>query len=255
MNGSDTGGFPVPDDSAGADSSRTAGSPGAGRPGARSRYRYEDDLRTRLAEKETLLREVHHRVKNDIATLSAYLSLQANRLPDHSFERMTLLEARTRVEGMARLYGRLSTADDYGVLPAGAYLRDLIEELRCLEPDPDRVEIRTELEELPLDSRKLYPLGMAVNELVANAIKYAFPEGRKGVVTVSLRRAADGSMVAAVEDDGIGMPTGENLREGLGRALVPALAAQIGGVFEESVPPGGGSAFRIRIPQGQGLRA
>ncbi len=255
MNDSETDGSPVPDSPGRVDPARTSGRSGAGRPGAGSISRSEDDLRARLAEKETLLREVHHRVKNDIGILTSYLSLQADRLPARSPERMILLEARRRVGGMARLYSRLSTAEDYGELPAGEYLRDLVEELRCLEPDPDRVEIRADLEDVSLDSKKLYPLGMAVNELVANAIKHAFPEGRRGVVTVSLRRGADGAVVATVEDDGIGMPRGEDLREGLGRALVPALAAQIGGAIEESVPPGGGSAFRIRIPQGQGFRA
>jgi two-component sensor histidine kinase len=217
--------------------------------------RCEDDLRTRLAEKEILLREVHHRVKNDIATISAYLSLHAHRLPDHSFERATLLEARSRVEGLTRIYDLMSRANCYGALPAGAYFTELVRELRCLEPDPVRVEIRTELEDITLDSRKLFPLGMAVNELVTNAIKHAFPDGRSGVVRVTLRKEADGAVVAVVEDDGIGLPTADVPREGLGRTLVPALAAQVGGSVEEYVPPGGGRGVRIRVPQGQGFRA
>lgn len=224
-----------------------------GRPTSRSRC--EDDLRTRLAEKEILLREVQHRVKNDVAVLGAYLSLQADRLPEDSYERRTLLEARNRVEGLSRLYDRLSRAQDFGVLPGGEYLEELVEELRCLVPDPERVDIRTELEEIPLESRKLYPLGMAVNELVVNAIKHAFPDNRTGVVRVILRRDKDGSVLAGVEDDGVGLPKGTDIRQGLGRVLVPALAAQIGGVVEEFVPPGGSYAVRIRIPQGQGLRA
>lgn len=255
MNESDTDRFPVPDDPRGADSSGSVAPPGPDRPGAESKSRCEDDLRTRLAEKETLLREVHHRVKNDIAVLSAYLSLQANRLPDHSFERRTLLEARGRVEGMSRLYDRMSRAGDYGAVSAGAYLTELVEELRCLDPDPGRVEIRAELEDILLDSRKLFPLGMAVNELVVNAIKHAFPDGRKGTVRVILRLEADGAVTAGVEDDGVGMPRESDLREGLGRTLVPALASQIGGTLEELVPAGGGSAFRIRLPKGQGFRA
>lgn len=255
MDESDTGGVPVPDDPGGADSAGPGDTPRAGRPGAESKSRCEDDIRTRLAEKETLLREVHHRVKNDIATLGAYLSLQADRLPDHSSERLILLEARSRVEGMSRLYDRMSRAGDYGAVSAGAYLADLVEELRCFDPDPGRVEIRAQLEDILLDSRKLLPLGMAVNELVVNAIKHAFPDGRKGTVRVILRREADGTVIAGVEDDGAGMPRESELREGLGRTLVPALASQIGGTLEKFVPAGGGSAFRIRIPQGQGFRA
>lgn len=221
---------------------------------AGSKSRCEDDLRTRLAEKDILLREVHHRVKNDIAAVSAYLSLHANRLPDHSFERATLLEARSRVDGLSRLYDLMSRTNYYGAIPAGAYFAELAREHRCLAPDPGRVEIRTELEDVSLDSRKLFPLGVAVNELVTNAIKHAFPDGRSGVVRVTLRKEADGAVTAGVEDDGVGLPKEAILKEGLGRTLVPALAAQIGGSVEEYVPPGGGLGVRIRIPQGQGFR-
>lgn len=237
-------------------SENSAGADGPEPPkGAGSGSRCEDDLRIRLAEKEILLREVHHRVKNDIATVGAYISLRADRLPDHSFERATLLEARSRVEGLSRLYDFMSRANYYGILPAGAYIAELVRELRCLEPDPGRVEIRAELEDVSLDSGKLFPLGMAVNELVTNAIKHAFPGGRSGVVRVILRKEGDGTVVAAVEDDGIGLPSADILAGGLGRALVPALATQVGGTVEEYVPTGGGCGVRIRVPQGQGLRA
>ncbi len=225
------------------------------RGGPRARVRCEDDLRTRLAEKEILLREVHHRVKNDLAALGSYLSLRAGFLPDESPARTILQETRTRLEGLARLYGRLSGAEDYATLPAGDYLAELVEELRCLEPDPGRVEIRADLEDIPLDSRILHAVGLVVNELVVNAVKHAFPGDRRGVVRVVLRREEDGGILAEVSDDGVGMPRSGDLREGLGRVLVPALVDQIRGRLEEISPPGGGSVFRIRIPQGQGFRA
>lgn len=229
------------------------GHPTAGDP--RTRIRCEDDLRTRLAEKEILLREVHHRVKNDIAALGSYLSLRTGTLPEGSPARRVLQETRTRLEGLSRLYGRLSRSEDYATLPAGDYLAELVEELRFLESDPGRVEIRAELEDIPLDARVLKTLGLAVNELVVNAVKHAFPGGRRGVVRVVLRREEDGGILAEVSDDGVGMPPAGDLRDGLGRVLVPALVDQIRGRLEETSRPGGGSVFRIRIPQDQGLRA
>ena len=248
-------GRPLPNQPTDSSSSRQTAYPKAraGAPGFRGRS--EDDLRIRLAEKEILLREVHHRVKNDVAALGAYLSLQADRLPANSLERRALLEARTRVESMSRLYEHLALAQNYETLPAGEYLMELVEELRSLVPDSDRVEIRAELEEINLESRKLFPLGMAVNELVVNSIKHAFPNDRTGVVRVILRREQDGTVLVGIEDDGVGMPKGSEPQDGLGRVLVPALVAQIGGLIEESVPPGGGWTVRIRIPQSQGLRA
>jgi len=208
----------------------------------------EDELKVRLVEREMLLREVHHRVKNDMATITSYLSVQADGLSYQSRERLVLLEARSRVESMMHLYDRLSRSEDFRTIPAGSYLHDLIDELRCLIPDPNRIFIEADCEVFPLDSSVLFPLGMAVNELVTNAIKHAFPDGRRGTVRVTLRRDPKGAALAKVEDDGVGLPKSGRFEPGFGSSLVPALAAQIGGTLEKISVLGKGTAFQIRIP-------
>lgn len=99
-----------------------------------------------------------------------------------------------------------------------------------------------------MDARLLFPLGMAVNELVTNAIKHAFPDGRAGTVRVTLRRDPPGGVLAEVRDDGVGLPSDDSLRTGLGLSLVPALTSQVGGALERTSSPEGGTVFSIRIP-------
>ena len=205
-------------------------------------------FRSVILEKGVLLREIHHRIKNDMAAISSYLSIQADGLPAKSRERMVLLEARSRVDGMMRLYDQLSVSEDFHTLSAKIYLEDLVCDLCCLIPEPNRVRLLSECEDIPMDSRVLFPLGMAINELVTNAIKHAFRDGHDGIVRVTLRRDSPRGIRAAVEDTGTGFPFSADSPSGFGLSLVGALVEQVEGILETTSIQDQGTTFCIRIP-------
>jgi two-component sensor histidine kinase/ligand-binding sensor domain-containing protein len=192
------------------------------------------ELREALGEKEVLLREVYHRVKNNLQIIASLLSLQAAKTPDAASQ-TTLREARARVVSMAGVHERLYQADRLAALDAGAYVRDVAEEqFRSFNvAEGVRLDLRTE----PglLTPEQAIPLGLITNELLSNALKHAFPPGADGqpaagVLRVHLRRA-DGRFHLAVEDDGPGVPPGVEPGSGtsLGLVLVRSLAARLGG--------------------------
>jgi two-component sensor histidine kinase len=207
-----------------------------------------DGLKALLAEKDIQLREVHHRIKNDMATIASYLAIQSDTMAPDSLAYHALIEARSRIEGMMRIYDLLCRSDDFRTVPAGAYIEELVEGLQYFNPEPERILVQADCENLDMDSKILFPLGMAVNELATNAIKHAFPGNRPGKVHILLRRDSDGSILAEVADDGIGYPSSPNREPGFGLTLVPALVAQIKGTLETTSGPDQGTTFRIRIP-------
>ncbi len=187
----------------------------------------------REQQKEILLKEIHHRVKNNLQVITSLLDLQARSARDGETRRL-LAESRERVRSMAliheRLYGSGSEALNFA-----DYARDLVGHLRhSWAGDSDRVAVSIDIADVALDLDVAVPCGLVINELLTNALKHAFPEGRAGAVNVSLRRQPEGLLALAVADDGIGLPTAVDIADPatLGLRIVKILAVQIRGTLE-----------------------
>ncbi|MGA2479290.1 MAG: CHASE4 domain-containing protein [Spirochaetia bacterium] len=198
--------------------------------------------------KEVLLKEIHHRVKNNLQVISSMLALQANAAED-SGTRALLGESRDRVRSMALIHEKLyQTGDQRGISFAG-YVRDLAAHLRhSYAGNSDAVALDIDIEEMSLDMDLSVPCGLILNELLSNALKYAFPDGRRGTVRIRMRRQESGELLLTVADDGVGFPPGVDYRNPatLGLRIVNILVSQIRGTL--TMPGGAGSTFAISFP-------
>jgi two-component sensor histidine kinase len=202
------------------------------------------------ADLEMALAEAVHRARNDLHAVAAMLQLQAATSTDPAV-RGALLEAEARVRALSSLNVRLDVwAKGVGAtIDSGAFLEGLAADLRSMHfgRRPVRLEARAEPHRIAVAHAR--PLGLILNELVVNALKYAFPEGRRGTVTIDFR-CPDGECVLTVRDDGVGIdPTAAPRGTGLGRRMVRALATQIGGTFSMGAGRNGiGTECVVRWP-------
>ncbi len=196
------------------------------------RHRVEESLRTSLAEKEVLLKEIHHRVKNNMQVITSLLNMQARTIADPGV-RSLFTESQNRVKSMALIHEKLYQSQDLTNIPFEEYLHSLIAHLRN-SFNNSRVEIAILAAGVSLAIDQAIPCGLIINELVCNALKYAFPEGRSGRIDIRLFRQAEGRMMLEVTDDGIGLPPGFNPAavHSLGYQLVLALTRQMRGELE-----------------------
>lgn len=190
--------------------------------------------------------ELNHRVKNNLAMVSGLLQLQARGASDKT--RGELLKAASRVQSIAEVHDSLSRGAAADRVDFGTYLQDLCESLKRSLAIEDRItlEVVSEPEMLSLDAA--ISLGMVVNELVTNAVKYAYPDGAHGDIFVGFARDEDG-LVLSVRDRGPGLPEDAVSAGGLGMRLVRSLLDQLGG--ELSVSAEHGAWFKIRLPAEQ----
>ncbi len=189
----------------------------------------QDELRLYAAEKTTLLKEVQHRVKNTMMTMGSLLSLQASTL-QYPEAVAAINDARSRFQSMELLYDQLYRTDGTAETSVREYLSSLIHTVIELFPGGDTVQVTTEIDEFNLGMRQLSTVGMVMNELVTNAMKYAFRGRDSGRFFVGVRRQ-DESVSIVVEDDGPGLPGAfkEELQAGFGLDMVNALTEQLGG--------------------------
>lgn len=208
------------------------------------------DAEALARHKEVLFREMNHRVKNSLMSVSAMLRLQAASCRDVQL-RQQLLEADQRVLIIARVHEQLYRRDvgEEGV-PAPAYLRSLCDGLRSSGLAEGRsIVIAVAAEEVALTADEVMPIALLVNELVTNAFKYAFEGREQGAISVTLRDDGEGGRTLAVADDGCGVPEGFDPENsgGLGMKLVLAFAHNLGGTLEVE-SSAAGSRFTVRIP-------
>jgi two-component sensor histidine kinase/sensor domain CHASE-containing protein len=201
--------------------------------------------------KEVLLKEIHHRVKNNLQVISSLLDLQARAARDGETRRL-LSESQGRVRSMALIHERLDGSGSDAVNFAD-YARDLVAHVRhSLSGDSGRVAVTVDIAEAALDMDVAVPCGLVINELLTNALKHAFPEGRAGSVAVSLSRRPGGSLELRVADDGVGLPpeVDPDNPGTLGLRIVNILSAQIRGTLEtrRGLADGRGTAFSLVIP-------
>lgn len=196
------------------------------------RKQSEERAHALVREKEYLLKEVQHRIKNTMYTMASMLSLKAEELRDTPEAAETLSDARARFQSMEVLYDLLYRNEEHDRGSVREYLRRLVEEIVDLFVAGQSVQVTTDLEEFQLDAKRLSEVGIMVNELVTNAMKYAFNERRGGILTVSARRAK-GRIIITVEDDGPGFVGAASAgdSESFGMTLLHAYAQQLGGTI------------------------
>jgi PAS domain S-box-containing protein len=209
------------------------------------RRRADEALRASLREKEILLREIHHRVKNNMQIISSLFNLQAGYIKDEEALRI-LKEGQTRIRSMALVHEKLYQSGDLSKIDLAGYIQSLSVHLfHVYLVDPNQVRLETEFEEVPLDINSAVPCGLILNELISNALKHAFPAGRKGVLTIRLRRRKDGAVELRIADNGVGFPEGLDFRrtESLGLQIVSLLVGQLEGTIK--LAGKNGTAFTV----------
>lgn len=189
-----------------------------------------------LSEKELLLREVYHRVKNNMHSISVLLSLQAEGAGLPEVE-AAMNDARGRVASMQMVYDKLFSSEDFHKVSSSEYLGDLVDSIVLSVSAGVRVKVQRELCDLPLDADTLFPLGLILNEALTNAFKYAFPADSPGRVAIGFTTDGQGNCELAVDDDGVGMGAPSKASSspgstGFGLTLIHALADQLGGKAE-----------------------
>ena len=208
----------------------------------------EEQIKASLAEKEVLLKEVHHRVKNNLQVISSLISLQADSLADEQLQGV-LGDVRDRVRTMALVHEKLYQTEDLARLDFAEYALSLLNYLWSAHSAANgNVRLNMSLAPLILPVEMAVPCGLILNELASNAIKHAFPDGRGGEVTVTLEHdPATGAVCLRVRDNGVGLPADLDWRQStsLGLRLVQMLARQMRGTVQTG--PGPGTEFQINF--------
>jgi two-component sensor histidine kinase/CheY-like chemotaxis protein len=218
---------------------------------AQARRDAEQNLKDSLREKVLLLQEVHHRVNNNLQIICSLLNMQGGASRDPLIA-SALQESQQRVHSMAMIHAMLYASTSLRDIDFAGYVEMLVAEVsRSYGVNPDRIHVVFELEPVPLDIDRAIPCGLILNELLSNAFKYAFPNGRTGKVCVSLQQR-NGFIRLAVEDTGVGLPEGRPPGEiqSLGLSIVHTLARQLGGNME--ITSSHGAHFVLTFPQTAG---
>jgi two-component sensor histidine kinase len=184
---------------------------------------------TLLHQRETMLREIHHRVKNNMQVMSSLLSLQSRVASNPAISRM--LEAnQNRIQSMALLHEILYQSEDLAVVDFSKYLRRMVDHLfRSYGVDNRQIRLHTALEAVGLELDDALPSGLLISEVVSNSLKHGFPEGRQGEVRIILRRQSASLVSLVVSDNGVGFPKDLDWTKSrsLGLRLVRVLAQQL----------------------------
>jgi two-component sensor histidine kinase len=216
---------------------------------AKARNEAEQELKSSLREKELLLQEVHHRVRNNLQVICGLLELQSSAVNDPLLT-SALGDTQKRVRSMAMVHEMLYASSDMSDIDFAEYTRLLAEEVsHSYGIDPARIQLVFDLEPLRLEIDRAIPCGLILNELMSNSFKYAFPDGRRGEVRVSLQRRKHWTRLA-VEDTGIGLPKFHDENKSLGLRIVSILARQLGGSME--ITSNQGSHFVLKFAQKTG---
>jgi two-component sensor histidine kinase len=205
-------------------------------------------LRAALEEREVLLREVHHRVKNNLQVISSLLNMQMRSLAEGA-GRDALTDCQTRVQAIALIHEQLHRSQDCAPIPFCAYVLSLAAHVfEAVGASPQLVSLELDVEDVALAADDAIPCGLILNELITNALKHAFPTGRAGTVTVELRPLEGGEVRLGVSDDGVGLPAGLDVQghASLGLQLVRMLAQQLDARLE--VVQARGTSFRLTVP-------
>ena len=211
------------------------------------RERTRERLERAVQEKDSLLREVHHRVKNNLQVIVSLLSMHARHAKDRHAADL-IAETQNRVRAIARIHESLYGSVDLSMVRFGTYVNQLVSDLVSFYGMEDRVTARVDAEEITLEIERAIPLALITNELLCNALKHGFPDGRSGVIGVALAQQGAEARLC-VSDDGVGIPSFVNTETAgsMGFHLVRTLSAQLQGQLEVSSTAGATIALQFAI--------
>ena len=214
------------------------------------RKQAEDRIKAALREKEVLLSEVHHRVKNNMQVISSLLKLQSAQIEDKKYTDM-FRDSENRIKSMALVHETLYQSKDFANVEFNGYVETITNHLiRNSATHPDKIKLKREIEDITFGLDHAIPCGLIINELITNSLKHAFPKDREGEIKITFRSMNSDEIELTVSDDGIGIPEEMDIQEtkSLGLQLVHILAEdQLEGTLE--LDRDGGTAFRIRFKE------
>jgi PAS domain S-box-containing protein len=210
----------------------------------------EQHIKQSLLEKESLLKEIHHRVKNNMQVISSLLSLQSNYITDpHALE--VFGESQQRVQSMALIHEKLYRSDDLAHIDFSEYIQDLTSSLfSSYMISTDSIKLEFAVESVFLSIHRAIPCGLIINELVSNSLKHAFPDPQKqGEIKISFQLDEDKLHTLSIKDNGIGLPNGFDIEnaESMGLRLVSILSNQLNATLE--ITNGMGTEYKLRFPE------
>jgi PAS domain S-box-containing protein len=214
------------------------------------RKKIEQKIEDSLKEKEILLQEIHHRVKNNMQVISGLIGIQARKMEEitESSLRAAFLETESRIKSMALVHEALYRSTDFAHVDFSAYTRQLVVDLfHTYEIDSNKVKLETRIEPIDIDINQAIPCGLIINELLSNTLKHAFRGDGGGRVTVAMDSDDEGMIELSVCDDGVGLPEGTDVvrEQSVGLTIVNALVRQLRG--EMVVKQNPGCCFQIRF--------
>jgi PAS domain S-box-containing protein len=219
------------------------------------RKRSDERIRASLKEKEVLLKEIHHRVKNNLQVISSLMNLQANQIRDKETAE-AFRDSQARVKAMSLVHERLYKSSDLAQIDFAGYVRDVTNHLlRSYQTGRHAVRLKVEVEPVSLNIDTAIPCALIINELVSNSLKYAFPNGRDGEIRIRMNHTDSDDLNLIISDNGVGFP--ENIfweqQDSLGLQLVRNLTDQLNGSIQCHLKKGAEFDIRFR-PLGSELR-
>jgi len=197
------------------------------------RKRAEEDLRKLVRQREIIMKELQHRVKNSLSVVSGLLGFELESLTDAQ-SRRAFSDTRARILSISSIYERLSVSADFERVDLGSYIKGLAESLfKTFAPKTGNVRLKTSLDDITLDTKRAVPLGLIANELIMNSLKYAYSGGEGGEIRIHLGKTGE-KIALDVADDGVGLPgeIGSGTGGGTGLNLIRMLTEQIDGELE-----------------------
>lgn len=195
-------------------------------------------LTAKNAENELLLKEIHHRVKNNLEVVSSLIALQSAKINDPEIQD-AMLASQNRVQSMGILHQKLYQSENLAFIEMKNYFQNLCENILDSYDETERIEVVIDMKEVELDIDTAVPIGLIVNELLTNSLKYAFPNGKKGTIKLSLENLDEGNLNLKISDNGIGKSLNLLAKgTGFGTQLVDLLTLQIDGKLEQEIHNG-----------------
>ncbi len=207
----------------------------------------EEQIKKDLQEKEILLKEIHHRVKNNLQIIISLLNLQSEQIQDKDAH-VAFKHSKNRIYSMALVHEQLYQSGEFSSINIKQYIQSLINKLKIAYRINDRIKINSSISDVTFSIDIAIPCGLILNELITNALKYAFPGRREGIIKIIFRKLKDESYELIVQDNGVGLPSDAlKGKKSLGLKLVNILAQQIDGDVQHSRR--NGTKYRIVFPE------
>jgi two-component sensor histidine kinase len=213
----------------------------------------ERDLRRSIEQKDTLLKEIHHRVKNNLQTITSLLNIKMRSVTSDQAHR-ALEEVQTRVRALGLVHHYLYESDDVRFVELKLFVGELCQVLHdTLSATGREIRIESDVQNMTISSERAVPIALLITEAVTNSYKHAFPDGRLGRIQVAIHRLDDENALLTISDDGVGyaseadLPTTVVAGRGVGLSLISAFARQLGEDLAVSGPPGTTISLRLRL--------